>query len=90
MTDADLVLDGDEQALVERLVEMAALQAVIQPLIGAVVEQQAAQEGLFGFEIVRKGGGIAGRGHGRGGEDIEHDWAHKQGKRPTQSTEAGF
>jgi hypothetical protein len=50
---ADMGLDRLEQLGVERLVEMAALQAVGQPLIGGVVVQQHAQQRLLGLEVVR-------------------------------------
>ncbi len=52
---ANGLLHGAEQALVERLVEVATLQPIAQPLIGRVVEQDRAQERLFGFEIVGRG-----------------------------------
>ena len=40
--DADLLFDHRKQALVERLVKVARLQAIVQSLIGAIVKQQAA------------------------------------------------
>ena len=69
MSDADLVLDGGEQALVEGLVEMPGHQAVVQPLIGAVVEQQTAEQGLFRFKIVRQAGGVSASAERR---SVEH------------------
>jgi hypothetical protein len=41
---------------VEGLVEVAALQAVGQALIGRVVVQQHAQQGLLGLQVVRRDG----------------------------------
>ncbi len=50
----DVLFDGREQPGVERLIEVARLQLVAQPLEHAVVEQQRAQQGLLGFQIVRR------------------------------------
>ena len=63
---ADILLHRGEQALVEGLVEVTALQPVAQPLVGGVVEQHRTQQGLFGFQIVGGGGDrLAGRRTGK-------------------------
>ncbi len=49
------VLDGREQPLVERLVEVAALQVVAQPLEGGVVVEQRAQQRLLGLDAAAVG-----------------------------------
>jgi hypothetical protein len=56
---ADVGLDGAEQPLVERLVEVAALEQVAQPFIGGVVVHQDAQQRLLGLDV-RGGGGDVG------------------------------
>ena len=56
LTLADIGLDGLEQALVERLEEVAGLEVVAEALEGGVVEQQGAEQGLFGLDIGRRAG----------------------------------
>ncbi len=52
---ADMVLDGVEQPVVERLVEMRSAQPVRQPFEHGVVEHQRAQQRLLGLQVVRQG-----------------------------------
>jgi hypothetical protein len=56
---------------VEGLVEVAALQAVGQALIGGVVVQQHAQQRLFGLQVVRRDG--------------DDDVAHREGGRRSRA-----
>ncbi len=72
---ADMGLDRLEQPLVEGLVEVAALQAVGQALIGRVVVQQHAQQRLFGLQVVRR--------------DRDDDIAHRGGWAKIQSRDEG-
>ena len=64
---ADMLLHHLEQALVERLEEMARQQPIRQPLVGGVVIEQGAQQRLLRLDIA--GHGLAERrrgGFGRG------------------------
>jgi len=65
---ADVALQRAVEAAVERLEEMLALELVVQPLIGGVVEQNRAQQRLLGLNVGRGVGDV--HGHG-GGTKIE-------------------
>jgi hypothetical protein len=67
---ADVLLGYAVEPTVERLVKVARVQLVAQPLIGAVVEQDGAQKRLLGFQAVRGAGGNGGFGRADGGQVV--------------------
>ena len=71
-----MLLHDGEQALVERLVEVARLQLVDQPLVGGVVVEKRAEQRLLRLDVARHGGAQR-RGGGFGGGEIEGWGRHR-------------